>query len=163
MRSHFKCHCPLKTDGQVYSRKCLELGITLTNVMFAPPEAHHPKTRKKVLPSNDFDKVSTIIFIFWGMNLYFGPNKYLKCEIHIWRCIYACTHIYLPFFNYIGTKIWAEPSPLWQVTGRIWKHILISQSSPHWPCFQSAWPLLIPALWQHYPSPGIYLVRFSSL
>lgn len=51
--------------------------------MFAPPEAHYPKIRNKVLPLNDFDEVSTIIFIFWGINLYFGPNKYLECAIHI--------------------------------------------------------------------------------
>lgn len=62
--------------------------------MFAPPEAHYPKIRNKLLPLNDFDEVSTIIFIFWGINLYFGPNKYLECAIHIWRSIHALIYIY---------------------------------------------------------------------
>lgn len=143
--------------GLQKKKKCLELGITFINVMLSPPEAHYSETRKKILPSNDFDKVSCIIFIFWGTNLYFTPNKYLKSAIHIWRCVYPRTHIYLPFFNYFGNRTWAEtPFPLWQVTGCILKHILTSQSSSRWPCwycFQSAWPLPIAALWQHYPSP----------
>lgn len=64
-------------------KNCLELETAFTNVMFSPLETHYSKTRK-VLPSNGSHKVScSIIIIFWGMNLYYRPNKYLKCAIHI--------------------------------------------------------------------------------
>lgn len=139
--------------------------------MLSPPEAHYSKTRMKVLPSNDFDKDSPTIFIFWGMNLYFRPNKYLKRAINIWRCIYPCTQIYISFFSGIAKRAWAELFPFWQVTGGIWKHILTSQSThtghagiasslPGLCSFQLSGiirALLYMELLQHYPSPPPYL------
>lgn len=57
--------------------------IALTSVMLSPLETHYSKTGEKVLPSNVFDKISVIILVFWGINLYYRPNKYLKHAIHI--------------------------------------------------------------------------------
>lgn len=111
-------------------KNCLELVTVFTNVMLSPLETHYSRTRKKVLPSNGFDKVSCIIIIFWGMNLYYRPNKYLKCAIHIWECICPCSHLYLPFFIDTGNRTWAEkPFPLLtRRTGSIWKYTLTSLS-----------------------------------
>lgn len=58
---------------------CLELENAFTNMMLSPPETHS-KTGKKVLSPNDFNKVSCTV-IFWGMNLYYRPIKYLKLAI----------------------------------------------------------------------------------
>lgn len=95
-------------------KNCLELVTAFTNVMLSPLETHYSKTGK-VLPSNGSDKVSCIIIIFWGMNLYYRPNKYLKCAIHIWGYICPWSCIYLPLFIGTGNRTWAEkPFPLCQ-------------------------------------------------
>lgn len=126
--------------GPVLANFAPRKNIALTSAMLSPLETHYSKTERRSCHQMVWTKVSGIILVFWGINLYYRPNKYLKYAIHIWGSIYPYSHIYLPFFFDTGNGMWAFSTSM-RRRGCKWKWILTALSSSCWPFWWSAFSL----------------------